>query len=433
MKMDVVSELCGPDQQGMYPSMLKLSPDNFFLIAYVNIDNFEKFYVYSTTKALCIWEGHLDLHGDRKELREDPEKLMFLSKDSLSVFARSENSKGVVQYALFDGQVISEADHLHTNYIYQIVASKDNNTLFTSSKDKKIKMWDWTEQTLIAPLIFHQDAVESIALSSDEKMLFSGSLDGQVGIWSVKFKFLITAIEFGNPIRTLRLSDGNEYLVCQVKSDKREKYLHYWQLEHNEDAFRINVNLKGTNNSYITPDNTYLCLLYQDRLDIWNIKSRTLIQTHKVQASFWLGIRTLGGTADANYVFFQQIPGDIVMWDCRNQTSAFTLSNKELLLDLVVASDDKFLYTNSEKAVYKWDIATRQMLCAFEHKERNFIYMVLSPDNSKIYSNCYGSFVYVLDLSKDENQEQQKFDIIKDSGWVLFEMAHDGEHFIQTS
>ena len=32
----------------------------------------------------------------------------------------------------------------------------------------------------------------------------------------------------------------------------------YWPLEFNEDSFRINVNLKGISNCFITPDKEYL-------------------------------------------------------------------------------------------------------------------------------------------------------------------------------
>jgi hypothetical protein len=45
----------------------------------------------------------------------------------------------------------------------------------------------------------------------------------------------------------------------------------YWQLEKNEDAFRINVELKGVQSCYMTPNNMYLALLGKEFLHIWNI------------------------------------------------------------------------------------------------------------------------------------------------------------------
>ena len=54
--------------------MLKLSKDKSFLIGYVDVDNFESFFVYNTLKNEKIWESMLDLAP--YPLREDPLKLI---------------------------------------------------------------------------------------------------------------------------------------------------------------------------------------------------------------------------------------------------------------------------------------------------------------------------------------------------------------------
>jgi len=151
--------------------------------------------------------------------------------------------------------------------------SKSGKTVFSCGKDKKIKVWDWIKQTLKATLAYHNDTVESIALSSDEKLLFSGSADKTISIWSVKHFFHISAIILDHPVRTVLLSEGNEYLISRdkVATGREPKQINYWQLEKNDDAFRINVNLKGANNCYITPDNMYLALMNKEKVDIWNI------------------------------------------------------------------------------------------------------------------------------------------------------------------
>lgn len=48
------------------------------------------------------------------------------------------------------------------------------------------------------------------------------------------------------PIRTLYLSEDNDYLLAVAKSGiGSPKALNFWPLEKNEDSFRINVSLKG--------------------------------------------------------------------------------------------------------------------------------------------------------------------------------------------
>jgi hypothetical protein len=61
-------------------------------------------------------------------------------------------------------------------------------------------------------------------------------------------------------LRTIILSGDNDYIlgIEKTKNSRETKKIFGWQLEFNEDAFRINVNLNGVTNCYITPDNEYL-------------------------------------------------------------------------------------------------------------------------------------------------------------------------------
>jgi WD40 repeat protein len=122
-------------------AMLKLSKDQSFLVAYVDIDTLESFYVYNTINKEKIWEGKLDLAIP--SIREDPFKLLHISEDNLCLFARSKNKKKISKYSLYDGSMIYETQQLHTNYIYAFLLTKDGKKLITASKDKKVKVWDW--------------------------------------------------------------------------------------------------------------------------------------------------------------------------------------------------------------------------------------------------------------------------------------------------
>jgi len=74
--------------------MLKLSKDNAFLVAYFDIDNFEKFYVYNTLKNEKLWEGKLDLSSNLA-IREDSFKLISIPDDSHSIFVRAFDKKKI--------------------------------------------------------------------------------------------------------------------------------------------------------------------------------------------------------------------------------------------------------------------------------------------------------------------------------------------------
>ncbi len=58
--------------------------------------------------------------------------------------------------------------------------------------------------------------------------------------------------------------------VGNVGENNNQK-IAFWNLENNEDAFRIKISLKGVNNCYVTPDNMHMGLMNRETLLIWNI------------------------------------------------------------------------------------------------------------------------------------------------------------------
>jgi WD40 repeat protein len=110
---------------------------------------------------------------------------------------------------------------MHTNYIYTFLVTKDGKKVITGSKDKKIKVWDWVKQKLINTLLFHEDTVESLVMTVDERLMFSGGLDGKVGIWAMNGFNLISHLISDFPIRTLTLTDDNDYLMAKEKPETR--------------------------------------------------------------------------------------------------------------------------------------------------------------------------------------------------------------------
>jgi len=67
-----------------------------------------------------------------------------------------------------------------------------------------------------------------------------------------------------------------------------------------------------------------------------------------------------------------------------------------MLLDIVITSDMKLMFCSCEECIYKWDFQEKKLLGKIPGP-RSFIYLTISSDDSKIYSNCYGASVYVID------------------------------------
>lgn len=131
---------------------------------------------------------------------------------------------------------------------------------------------------------------------------------------------LLTSLNAGFPISNLVLLPDNEFLIAISKKAGTLRRAAFWPIELNENAFRINVSLKGVSNCYVTPDNNYLVtMIGQEELSIWNIKSRTEIEKHECNLQdLGFPIRPLNGSNDSKYIFFEIESPDVVQWDCES-------------------------------------------------------------------------------------------------------------------
>ena len=110
--------------------------------------------------------------------------------------------------------------------------------------------------------------------------------------------------------------------------------------------------------------------------------------------------------------------------------------HNEMLQDIVMTSDDKFMYCVAQYTVFKWNIETKQELFKIKHPERGnyFLFGVLSRDNTRLMSNGGGAAIALVNCAQeDETKDVKSIKIVKESGWVLFEMAPDSNTLIQTN
>ncbi|KAL7942571.1 hypothetical protein V8C42DRAFT_354711 [Trichoderma barbatum] len=73
----------------------------------------------------------------------------------------------------------------HRAYISDIILSKDEGRIASSSYDKTIRVWDAFTGTCIAVYTGHDEQVDSITFSADEKFLISADYAGNCKVWDL--------------------------------------------------------------------------------------------------------------------------------------------------------------------------------------------------------------------------------------------------------
>ena len=122
-----------------------------------------------------------------KELKEDPNKLYILAKNFSTqiLVLRSENYRGINIFTLEDGTLISKIENMHSKAILSICLLDDMKRLITAGKDKKIKVWNVSNQANVCTLQVHTEAINTLIVSNDQKYLFSGGNDRKVNIFFI--------------------------------------------------------------------------------------------------------------------------------------------------------------------------------------------------------------------------------------------------------
>ncbi len=106
----------------------------------------------------------------------------------------------------------------HTEGVNEVAFSPVTHLLASASNDKSVALWNIQRVSKQSALIGHTDAVTRIKFSADGSQLVSASYDGNIKIWSVTDASLLREMKVGNPIHSLALSPGDEYVVCGTRA-----------------------------------------------------------------------------------------------------------------------------------------------------------------------------------------------------------------------
>ncbi len=134
---------------------------------------------------------------------------MIISPDSLYIALRNEVKKGFDYLSMTDGTRISKIEGMHVNPITQLLFLNQAKFVISSSRDKKIKIWNMSTLELEKLLpTYHSNSVEQIVLSENQQTLFSGSIDQTVGIWCLSNYHLLAIIKLDIKIKDLEFSEN---------------------------------------------------------------------------------------------------------------------------------------------------------------------------------------------------------------------------------
>lgn len=262
----------------------------------------------------------------------------------------------------------------HLGYIW--TATTFNETLITSGRDKKIKVWS-KEGNKISEIIGHKNSIISL-IAFDKETIISGSRDTSIKIWCClknnEFKLK----------NSLNYHEGTVLSLCKINETEF--------LSGGADGILNRINITGklidkfqAHDEWIwgiaKVDKDYYTTISEDgSLKIWNFKGNKEITS-------WQGKTPINSISVKNYmIYIGNFTGTVFKFRFdRENERLVELENKKCHQGIIrrLIIDNDFLYSASEDNTLKiWDRNNLAFIKKFEHK--NFIQDVTIFDEAII-------------------------------------------------
>jgi len=176
--------------------------------------------------------------------------------------------------------------------------------ILASVSGSRILLWNLATQELEAVLEEHTDVIFSLGLSPDNQTLASGSLDKTVGLWNLKTKDLIcTLVKRRDPIHSVAFSPNGELLASggenKYKTDEGKKTTIYlWDVNNRELVHTFSGHDLRVNTLAFSADGKKLASGSNDNtVRLWDVNSGSQLHVLKGHSS---NISTVAFTSDDN-------------------------------------------------------------------------------------------------------------------------------------
>ncbi|MCV6636980.1 caspase family protein [Candidatus Albibeggiatoa sp. nov. NOAA] len=334
----------------------------------------------------------------------------------------------------------------HTDQIYSMAFSPNNQVLASGSWDNTVRLWDVaTGQTLGQPLTGHSSSVISVAFSPDGKTLASGSVDNTVRLWDVE-----TRKPLGQPLtahthtiyktifspdgktlasasrdKTIRLWDvatrkplgqpltGHSDTVTNIifsadgkilTSESKDNTIRHWDVATGQ---ALNQSLNGRSryitHSAFTPDGKTLAFGGRENLSVslWNVETgQALGQPLSKHTSVISG---LAFSPDGKTLASGSWDKTVILWDMKTgQALGQPLrGHSHYVTSVVFNSDGKALASgSSDNTIRLWDMMPQPTLLGQTFKSSDFISNItISSDGQTLASGSMDGTIHMWDTT----------------------------------
>ncbi|GAA6622992.1 WD40 repeat domain-containing protein [Scytonema sp. NUACC26] len=292
-------------------------------------------------------------------------------------YVTSQKQKSGIVSDKISNSVLTE----HTDSVWSIILSNENQNLVSGSADKTIKIWNLKTGKVQHTLTGHNDVIRSLVFSSDRQNLISADSQGKVRIWNWQTKQLIKILNICSvPLWSIVMSSDNRTLI----SGDENGNLIFSDI-HTGKILQVIKGHSGRIFSIaISPDGKKLVTGGIDKkIKIWELPTGKLLQTLNGHSD---AVRSVTFSPNGQQIASGSWDNTIKIWNLQTGGLLRNLQGHTARVTSITFSTDgkKIISGSIDNTIKVWNLESGQLLYSFTSHSNWILGVTVSSD--KIFS-----------------------------------------------
>ncbi len=272
----------------------------------------------------------------------------------------------------------------HSNAIWCVAFSPNDQTLVSGSADKTIKVWNLDTGQMRRTLVGHSDIVRSVTFRPNGQVLVSGSGDKTIKIWNVQTgKLIRTLTGHSGPVWSVAISHDGQTLV----SGSEDKTIKIWNLSTGKLIRTLIGHSSRVFSIALSSDGQILISGSKDKtIKIWNLSTGKLIRTLIGHSD---AVRSIALSPDERKFASSSWDKTIKIWNLSTGEQLNTFKgHSDHVVDIAFSADGQMLISASvDKTVKTWSLPTRKLLRTLTGHSDWVLSVTTSPSGQTVVSS----------------------------------------------
>jgi WD40 repeat protein len=287
---------------------------------------------------------------------------------------------------------ITTLSEVHTGAIGSIAVQGDN--FFSSSADKKIKIWDRHTHTCLATLEEHKARVNSIVPHGN--LLFSSSDDGEIKMWDLIQRTCVGSLE--GPVGSVSAIAPAQDNMLIFGSSKGAIQI----CDRTTTPFSYKATLTGHQNkvtSLVIQGNVLFSSSADQTIKRWDLTTHECTGTIKGHTGPVLCIAVQG-----NLLFSGSLDKTVKIWDLSSMPikCAAVLQGHGRAVTSIALQNGLLFSSSADKTIKIWDLTTHN--CTATLKGHFDLVLSVVPQGEKLFSSSNGGTINIWDFATSHTQ-----------------------------